>query len=296
MSMPRGLGFRLLAVWALLSGAAPAWSDGAAHHILWEVKGRHNSVFLLGSVHLLRPDDREIPAEAMRAYEQARTLVLELDLNAIDPTQFAADGAALGVLPQGETLASAVGADLYSKFKTEAQSVGLEPELTDHFRPWFAAMLLEQMQLAKAGFDPSSGVDVRFAQRAQSDGKPVIGLETLTQQLHIFADLTADQQRDYLRSTLDDMDTAIKQVDQVIAAWQQGDTVKLEQLLSDATHDSPELFRKLTTDRNRQWLPRIEQMLSDDKNYLVIVGALHLIGRDGVIGLLQHDGYSPIQH
>jgi uncharacterized protein YbaP (TraB family) len=294
--MPRGAIFRLFAASALLWAGAPAWSDGSAHHILWEIKGRHNTVFLLGSVHLLRPDDREIPAEASRAYEQSRTLVLELDLNAIDPTAMAAEGATLGVLPEGQTLASALGPDLYSKFKAAADSSGLPSEIVDRFRPWFAAMTLEQMQLAKAGFDAESGVDVRFAQRAQADGKPVIGLETLDQQLHIFADMSADQQRDYLRSTLEDMDTGIKQVDEVIAAWQQGDSAKLEQLLKEASHDSPELFRKLTIDRNRQWLPRIEQMLGDDKNYLVVVGAMHLIGHDGVIDLLQHDGYSAIQH
>lgn len=294
--MSRCRWFKLWAASALLCAAAPVWSEPAAHHILWEIKGRHNTVFLLGSVHLLRPDDREIPAEANQAYEQSRTLVLELDLTAIDPTQMAADGAALGVLPQGQTLSAALGPDLYPKFKTQAEGAGLPEEMTDHLRPWFAAMMLEQMQLAKAGFDASSGVDLRFAQRAQADGKPVIGLETLDQQLHIFADLSAQQQRDYMRSTLEDMETGIKEVDEVIAAWQQGDTAKLEALLKEATHDSPELFAKLTTDRNRKWLPRIEQMLNDDKNYLVVVGAMHLIGHDGVIDLLQHDGYSPIQH
>ena len=294
--MPRHRCLKLVAAWVLLSLGVPAWSDTAPHHILWEVKGRHNTVFLLGSVHLLRPDDREIPAEATRAYEQSRTLVLELDLNAIDPAELAGDGATLGVLPEGQTLSTELGPNLYSKFKTEAEKAGLDSDITDHFRPWFAAMMLEQLQLAKAGFDVSSGVDMRFAQRAQTDGKPVIGLETLDQQLHIFADLSPLQQRDYLRSTLEDMDGGVAQVDEVIAAWQHGDTAKLERLLGDAAHDSPELFRKLTVDRNRKWLPRIEQMLAEDRNYLVVVGAMHLIGHDGVVELLQRDGYSAIQH
>jgi uncharacterized protein YbaP (TraB family) len=294
--MPRARLLRLLAVVALAGVAQQAWSDGGSHHILWEVKGRQNTVYLLGSVHLLRPDDREIPAEAMQAYAQSGTLVLEMDLNAIDPTEVAADGMTLGMLPEGQTLADALGPDLYSKFRTEAGNVGLDTEIAASFRPWFAAMTLEQMELAKAGFDASSGVDMRLAQRAQQDNKPVIGLETLDQQLHIFSDLSAAQQRDYMRSTLDDMDEGIRQVDEVIAAWQHGDAAKLEQLLREASHDSPELFRKLTIDRNRRWVPRIEQMLNQDRNYLVVVGAMHLIGHDGVVELLQHDGYSPIQH
>jgi uncharacterized protein YbaP (TraB family) len=285
----------MCAALALLCAGA-AWSDTDSHHILWEVRGKHNSVYLLGSVHLLRPDDRELPREAMRAYEQSGTLVLELDLNALDPQEVEADGAALGVLPEGKTLSEALGPELYAKFKTHAGSVGLDADLTEHFQPWFAALMLEQLELTQAGFDASSGVDMRLAQRAQLDGKPVVGLETLSQQLHIFADLSAQQQRDYMRSTLDDMDSGVKEVDQVIAAWQHGDTAKLEQLLGEATRESPELFRKLTTDRNHSWLPRIEQMLDDNRNYLVVVGAMHLIGHDGVIELLQHDGYRIVQH
>jgi uncharacterized protein len=286
---------RMFAVFALL-GSGAALPDNGGHHILWEVQGRHNVLYLLGSVHLLRPDDSEIPSDAMRAYEQSKTLVLELDLNALDPQEVVADGASLGVLPEGKTLSDELGPDLYAKFKTRAGSLGLNAELTERFQPWFAAMTLEQMELTQAGFDASSGVDMRLAQRAQLDNKAVIGLETMSQQLHIFADMSAEQQRAYMRSTLDEMDGGVKEVNEVIAAWQHGDTQKLEQLLKEATQESPELFRKLTTDRNRSWLPRIEHMLDDDKNYLVVVGALHLIGQGGVVDLLQHDGYHIVQH
>jgi uncharacterized protein YbaP (TraB family) len=67
-------------------------------------------------------------------------------------------------------------------------------------------------------------------------------------------------------------------------------------LLREDSRDSPELYRKLTIERNEKWLPRITHMLAEDDNYLVVVGALHLIGHDGVIDLLQRGGYSPIQH
>jgi uncharacterized protein YbaP (TraB family) len=98
-----------------------------------------------------------------------------------------------------------------------------------------------------------------------------------------------------MRTTLEEADTNGKETGEVVQAWKSGDTAKLEQLLHQETQESPELFRKLTIDRNRKWLPKIEQMLAGDGNYLVIVGALHLIGRDGVIDLLQRDGYSAIQ-
>jgi uncharacterized protein YbaP (TraB family) len=287
---------RLLTAVATLWLSVPAWSDGDTHHILWEVKGRHNTIYLLGSVHLLRPDDSAIPAEALRAYAQSKTLVMELDLSATGSVDALAEGEELGMLPEGRTLEGALGAELYAKFKSHAAAVGLDSELSSRLQPWFAALMLEQFELAKAGFDASSGVDMQFAQRAQADEKPIIGLETMDEQLRIFASLSEQQQRDYMRSTLDEVDSEADETEQLVHAWQHGDTAKLEQLLREATHDSPELFRKLTVDRNRRWLPKITQMLNDDSNYLIVVGALHLIGHDGLVDLLQHNGYTLIQH
>jgi len=288
--------FRVLLAFGLLCACVPRQALADHHHILWEVKGRHNTVYLLGSVHVLKPQDSAIPAEALRAYAQSKILVMELDLNATDMAQsFATATMQLATLPQGQTLASALGPELYAKFKTHAASVGLDAEMIQRFQPWFAAMSLEQVELAKAGFDVASGVDMQFAERAQTDGKHVIGLETLGDQLGIFANLDTQQQRDYMRSALDEADLDGKEAAEIVEAWKSGDTAQLEKLLREETKESPELFRKLTVDRNRKWLPRIEQMLGDDDNYLVIVGALHLIGRDGVISLLQRDGYTAVQ-
>ena len=121
------------------------------------------------------------------------------------------------------------------------------------------------------------------------------GLETIDDQLGIFTHLTLPQQRDYMRSTLDETADA-HETAQVVQAWEAGDVAALEKLLREGSQDSPELYQKLTTDRNRRWLPKITQMLNADGNYLVVVGALHLIGHDGVIELLQRSGYSPVQH
>jgi uncharacterized protein len=221
--------------------------------------------------------------------------VMELDLNATGPEALTAPEPDLELLPEGQTLAGALGPELYAKFEAQARSAGLDPELVAHCQPWFASLMLEQLQLSKAGFDAASGVDMQFAQRAQIDGKHIIGLETLSDQLGIFAHLSPQQQREYVRSTLENSQSDLDETDQVVKAWQNGDTVKLEQLLREGSHDSPELYRMLTIDRNRKWLPKITQLLNEDSNYLIVVGALHLIGHDGVIDLLRRSGYTAVQ-
>jgi hypothetical protein len=290
----RGLGCRLLAAAWLLVGVSAGADDG--HHIFWEVKGKHNIVYLLGSVHMLKAVDSALPPEALRAYAASKVLVMELDLNGAGDEALLDSSAELETLPEGQTLAEAIGPQLYAQLLARTQPLGLEPEVVSHFQPWFAALMVQQLELTKSGFDAAAGVDEQLALMAQADAKPIIGLETMDEQLGFFVHLSLEQQRQFLRSTLQDAATAESESNAVVSAWQHGDTVKLEQLLREGSKDSPDIYRLLTTDRNRRWLPKIVQLLNGDDNYLVIVGALHLIGHDGVVDLLQRQGFAPIQH
>jgi hypothetical protein len=290
-----GLCSRLLATLLLCALCAGAGADDT-HHTFWIVKGAHNTVYLLGSVHVLKPADSDLPPEAVRAYASAKALVMEIDLNNVSADSLLGGDLSMASLPEGQTLAEALGPEIYGKFAAHVTAVGLDPEFFSGYRPWFAAMALQQAELAKQGFEAGSGVDEQFAQRAASDHKPIIGLETVDQQLGIFANLSDAQQRRFVLYSLDDAEDTEHAADAVVSAWRAGDVKKLERLLSESFEQYPELFRMLTTDRNRQWLPTITQLLHEDQDYLVIVGALHLVGKDGVVQMLQQAGYQPVQH
>ena len=283
--------------WLLLL-CAPALGVAAdeAHHTFWEVKGKHNTVYLLGSVHMLKPADSTLPPETLQAYAASKGLVMELDLNSLSPDQLLGESTALATLPDGETLAHVLGPQLYAQLQAVAKTNGFDADFLEHMQPWFAALMVEQMELAKSGFEPGAGVDEQFAQLAQTDHKPIIALETLDEQLGIFAHLSLDQQRQYLRSTLEQSSTDASDTQDIVRAWQHGDTATLEQLLREGSSDSPELYRMLTIDRNRKWLPKLEELLRADDNYLVVVGAMHLIGHGGIVELLRKQGYAAIQH
>jgi uncharacterized protein YbaP (TraB family) len=284
---------RILLLWIPLWGVAQA---AAPLHTFWSVKGEHNTVYLLGSVHVLKPADSDLPPEALRAYDGAGALVMELDLNNLDAGQVAGLGPELETLPAGETLEHVLGSRAYARFLEHAKPLGLDPELFSHYQPWFVAVSLEQLELMRLGFEAGSGVDEQFAQRAQSDHKPIVALETLEDQLGLFAHLSLDQQRRFLLYTLEDSEDAAKEVDAVVDAWRHGDTAALERLLGDSYQEFPELFRLLTTDRNRRWLPTLVGLLHGTQDYMVIVGALHLVGKDGIVALLRQAGYEVVQH
>ncbi|MGH8231015.1 MAG: TraB/GumN family protein, partial [Steroidobacteraceae bacterium] len=268
----------------------------AAHHIFWEVKGRHNTVYLLGSVHMLKAADSALPPQALSAYAASKGLVMELDLNGADVGTLLGEGSELEMLPEGQSLDKLIGSQLWSLLLARMQPLGIDADTLNRFQPWFAALMLQQLELMKSGFEAAAGVDEQLALMAQTDGKPIIGLETVDDQLGYLAHLTGEQQRQFLRSTLEESSSAQSQTAAIVRAWQQGDTVALERLMREDSSDAPDIYRVLTTDRNRRWLPKIVELLNADDNYLVVVGALHLIGHDGLVELLQHAGYTPVQH
>lgn len=283
----------------VLCASLTAWGaarTGAEHHTFWVVHGRHNTVYLLGSVHILKPSDSALPPEVLRAYADAHALVMEVPLSDLSIDKLMGLTLDLGTLPPGKTLAAALGPALYANFSAHAKPLGLNPGYLSHFQPWLAALTVEQLELAKAGFDVDSGADMQLARRAQADHKPVIGLETAKDQLSLFARLDDAQQREFMQYTLQDADSAPREVESLVGAWRDGDTGALEKALHDGFDQFPDLYRELTTDRNRKWLTEILPLLREDQDYLIVVGALHLVGRDGVIELLKQRGYVPIQH
>jgi len=284
----------LLGLACSLSPVARSQPAAGTHHTLWSVKGKTNTVYLLGSVHFLRPSE-QLPAAVDAAYKDAEQLVMEIDMDDLDPLAAQETTMELGMLPEDRTLESELGAGAYAKVARQAQDMGVDPQIINHFRPWLAALTLVQLQLLKQGLDPESGVEKRLTALAVSDGKKITGLETLQEQLGMLANLSRDQQREFLLYSVADAENAGREIDEMIAAWRAGDIKALGQILSREFNQFPDLYRPLTVDRNRRWAPHIEALLNEHDDYLVVVGALHLVGKNSVIELLEKDGYTVAQ-
>jgi uncharacterized protein len=271
-----------------------ARADGALHS-LWEVHGKHNTVYLLGSIHVLRLSDYPLAPAVLEAYGNAKSVLMEVNMEEISSAQVQAEMLASAILPDGKTLLDVLGQQRYGRAAALAHEVGVELSMFDQFAPWFAAEAISQLQLAQLGFQPESGVEMYFMERARSDGKSVAGLETVHDQISIFQDMPLDTQAEYLASSLEQAHDLPHEVDSMVRAWQQGDTQWFaNQLLSEFKQDS-RLYQSVLGARNRKWLPKIEALLHDDKNYLVIVGTGHLVGAGSVIELLKKDGIGATQ-
>jgi len=257
---------------------------------VWALRGAHNTVYLAESVHLLRPGDAKLPAAFDQAYAHARTIVMEIDLSSVDDVTLQSWMLEHGTLSGGKTLEQALGAARYQRLSAQSAELGLPIEALNQFAPWLVALTLTDAEYLKLGFNPDDGVERQIQRRAQQDGKPIRGLETVDQQLGQLEQLSLEQQGRFLDLTLEDMKDAQQDTDQLLAAWRAGDTRRLASLLSEEYDAFPELYRALVTDRNRRWMPQIERFLSDDHDYLVVVGALHLVGEGGLLQLARRDG------
>ena len=282
---------RILALLAAVVMAWPAWADGDGHPVtMWRVDGRTNTIYLLGSIHLLRAEDHPLPSVIGSAYDEAEVLVMELDMDDLDPAQTQQAFNAAGVMRDGTTLRDLMGDELYARAEAAAARIDVPLEMLAQSEPWLAAMTVELMMLYRIGFQPSLGVEMTMLHRATADGKPIEGLETVEEQLAFLDGLSLPAQREMLLRTLEESARIGEMVDELIEAWRHGDADTLAASLLDSLGTQAELREALVTGRNRRWAQEISGWLDDEQDYLVVVGALHLVGEDSVPALLAGQG------
>jgi uncharacterized protein YbaP (TraB family) len=150
--------------------------------------------------------------------------------------------------------------------------------------------VVTQLRLAQLGFDPSMGVESQLTADAKRRGKEIRGLETLESQLGTLDTLSPEAQRVFLQSTLEEAGEAGDVADEMIAAWKTGDVRTLDADLLDSVRDQPEVYRALILRRNENFARAIGALVDDSKDYLIVLGALHLVGPDSVLRMLARDG------
>ena len=268
-----------------------ASADSAGHPLpLWLVEGESNTIYLLGSVHMLRKSDHPLPSAIESAYADADSLLMEIDMDDLDPVASQALVTSLGVLNDGRSLRELMGPERYAQAAAAALAMDIPLEMLDKTEPWLAAITVEQLALNRIGFNPMHGVEMHLMTKAVADGKEIAGFESIEEQIRFLDGLSLDAQSELLVQTLDESIDISAEMDRMIDAWRHGDVQYLEENMLSDMQQSPELYRRLVVDRNQRWVDTIQTMLDDDQNYLIVVGALHLIGDDGVPDLLSRLG------
>jgi uncharacterized protein YbaP (TraB family) len=254
------------------------------------IHGEHSTVYLAGSVHLMKSADATLPPALDRAYSHSQTLVMELDLGRLSPRDATSWISAHGHTAPG-SLRRALGEKSYERVREEARRLGMAPAALETEAPWVLGLQLLDLQYEALGYDPASGVEQQLEQRAHADGKATLGLETLADQLGVLGALTPGDQARFLMIVVSQAPDLEDDTRSVIEAWRAGDEAQLAAQLGQEYRSFPRLYRALVTQRNQHWLPKIERLLAGPQDCLVVVGALHLVGEDGLLELLRRDGH-----
>lgn len=283
--------FRFTCLLVLLVACRPASADSEAHLVtLWRAQGVSNTVYLLGSIHMLREQDHPLPTAIDRAYDDADVLIMELDMDDLDSVATQQLFNQSGVLRDGTTLRDLMGEAYYLRAQEAAAANEIPLELLASSEPWLAAITVEMLSLYRIGFNPMLGVEMTMLSRAVRDGKRIDGLEAIEEQLAFLDGLSLQAQRDMLIQTLEESANMSESIDEMIRAWRYGDTAVLESGMLDSFEGLDELSDTLVGQRNRRWASQIRDLLDDQDDYLIIVGALHLVGEAGVPSLLANQG------
>ncbi len=275
--------------------AAPAPAAAAAPAIqgqgpaLWVVKDADSTLYLFGTVHVLRPTTGWNSPRVQAAFESASDIWFEIS-NPDDQAAVIPLVQQYGMSPQ-TPLSSRLTAEEVAQLDVAAQTIGLTAAQMEPMKPWLVGLTLSVAPLLKAGYDPQSGVEQALKARAIAAGKPVHGLETIEEQIGMLATLPDDVQLELLRETLKDYDQAVVRLDSMVEAWAKGDVKALDKIVvEEMKTDAPELYKVLLVDRNTDWADQIQTQLQGSGTAFIAVGAAHLTGDDSVQSILKSRG------
>jgi uncharacterized protein YbaP (TraB family) len=272
---------RVLTAFALFAApAALAQEAKDADPALWVVKDADTTIYLFGTVHVLKPGLSWFDEGVKAAFDKSDELVLEM----IEPDAAAMQGLIMktALNMTGPTLTEKLPADKREAFGKALADVGVPAAALDRVDPWFAAVTLTMAGLPKLGYDPASGAERALAVAAKAANKQLIGLETAEEQLGFFDGLPEPLQLAFLVSTIDDYSKMGAQLDKMVASWSAGDPEALGRVMNEELSDTPEIAKVLLADRNARWAEWIGKRLEKPGTIFVAVGAGHLAGTNSV--------------
>jgi uncharacterized protein YbaP (TraB family) len=269
--------------------------------LLWKVSDADNSVFLLGSFHLLKPGDYPLSKEVDAAFSDAESLVFEMSPEEMASPAVAIQMQQAALRTDGKLLDSDLNASTVELLKmwqksnaNLLQSMGLTPQDLQAREAWSVGLIVSIVEMIKQGLDPKLGLDIYLGEKAIRAGKSTAGLESGAQQIAFLDSMDKIEQLQYLNEALAVSEDGKEEIEKLYAAWRNGkDDVLWHDMGVQMRKEYPSLYQKINVTRNDAWMPKIQRMLvqSSDDDTMVVVGALHLIGPDGLVEKLRAKGY-----
>jgi hypothetical protein len=270
-----------------------------AKSILYKVSSPTSTIYILGSIHLAKPELYPLKRPIEEAYNKSDALVVELDPNSQHSMKVIQSAMmTLGMYKPGKSLKSELTPQTYRALETYVKKVGLSLEIMQPMRPWTVMLQLSMMEMLRLGYDPNLGIDQHFLKRAKHDGKAVLEIESAEEQMALLSRDDKEFQELLLRYTLEDMHEMEPLLNTMFKSWKEGDADTLASVVDSSLVVDPRLkkvYDTLITKRNYTMTKKIRSYLRTKQNYFVVVGAGHVVGDEGIVNILRKRGFKVIQ-
>jgi len=285
---------KILALPLLIFFAAGTACAEAPKPLLWKVSDADNSLYLLGSFHMLKESDYPLAKSTDEAFDDAEQLYFEVSPEEMNDPALAQNMMQSAIRKDGKTLQQTLPQDSWKQFETYASERNLPAANFQNFDPWFVTLIMSLTEMQRNGLNPEIGLDRHFMARAKNIGKPTHGLETAESQIAVLGSMSPELQIQSMQEMLDDLSHMKKDLDEMHELWRKADDKALfNKMAGELQNKYPKLYQNINVDRNKAWLPKLDALLKDNDqdDILVVVGSMHLLGKDGVVNMLKEKGY-----
>jgi uncharacterized protein YbaP (TraB family) len=270
-------------------------SGVGAESSVWVARSSMAAVYLAGSFHILRTSDYPLPAEFFTAYRDSRQIIFEIMPGEMEDPEYMGKFLSKAIYNDGTTLKEHITPAAYAKAESFCKERDYPLEQYQFFKPNFFVMTLTVSEMNKIGADPQKGIDYFFKEKALQDGKATGSLETMDQQLNLLTSMDASAGSEQILESIDELKQLEVMLGELLAVWRKGDEAKMEELYLKDLKLYPRLYQTLIVDRNNKWMRNIEGYLNGSGNTMVVMGAAHLVGADGLVNLLRKRGYKVVK-
>ena len=290
-----GFSKRLLLACLIMACAMLLPASSFAQTSVWQVSKGDSTIYLAGTIHLLRQQDYPLPAAFEQAFDASQSLHFETDIGAMSDMGLQQRMLLQLTYQDGRTLSTVLSAEAYTALSEYAAGTGIPLAMLQTFKPGLLISTLSVMEFQKLGFTPQ-GVDAYFYSKAMGEGKSRGELETIDEQIAMLASMGDGYESEFVMYSIRDFAQLGSAIESMVQAWREGNMESLRaEFVAPMLTETPDLYESLLVNRNNAWMPKIEAMLDTDETEFVLVGVAHLVGEHGLITMLQSTGYEVVQ-
>lgn len=278
-------------IFSLLISFFCAFSYGASS--VWKASKGGKHFYLGGTIHLLKPSDHPLPQEFTEAYQDSDTLIFETDIDGSNSIEAQQKFMQAMMIKTGDTLQDKLNAKTYQKLSDFLAARGIPIITFQQLEPWAAAVSTTVMEYQLIGMQPEYGVDNFFSERARTDGKPILSLESIDDQISYLASMGNIEPNVMIEYTLKDLESLPEFTEFLKTSWRSGDVEAFTKhsMIAQMKSEFPNLYKTLITNRNNNWMKQLLMLNNNDATEFVLVGTMHLNDREGLLSQLKASGY-----